>query len=74
MGGMRFPAKLVVNGGQLAAQGSITFTAGATIEGSGVSVVSNGNVEWTSNADMSVAYCDEQFQNHLIERRIRMVG
>jgi Flp pilus assembly protein TadG len=74
MGGMRFPAKLVVNGGQLAAQGTITFTAGATLEGSGVSVISNGNVEWTSNADMSVAYCDQQFQNHMIERRIRMVG
>lgn len=74
MGGMRFPAKLVVNGGQLAAQGPITFTAGATLEGSGVSVISNDNVEWTSNADMSVAHCDQQFQNHLIERRIRMVG
>jgi Flp pilus assembly protein TadG len=74
LGGMRFPSKLIVNGGQFAAMGTITFAAQATLEGSGVSVVSNNNVDWTSNADMSVAYCDQQFQNHLIERRIRMVG
>jgi hypothetical protein len=74
MGGMRFPAKLIVNGGQFAAQGDITFAAQATLEGAGVSMMSGSDVEWTSNADMSVDYCDQEFGNHLIERRIRMVG
>lgn len=74
MGGMRFPAKLIVNGGQFAAQGDITFAAQATLEGAGVSMMSGSDVEWTSNADMSVDYCDQEFGNHLVERRIRMVG
>lgn len=74
MGGMRFPAKLIVNGGQFAAQGTITFAAQATLEGVGVSMVAGGDVNWTSNADMSVDYCPETFDNHLVERRIRMVG
>jgi Flp pilus assembly protein TadG len=73
MGGMRFPAKLIVNGGQFAAQGDITFAAQATLEGAGVSMMSGSDIEWTSNADMSVDYCDQEFGNHLVERRIRMV-
>jgi hypothetical protein len=74
LGGMRFPSKLKVNGGQFAAARSITFSAQATIEGSGVSVVAGEGVNWTSNADMSVAFCDEEFENHLAEKRMRMVG
>jgi len=74
MGGMRFPAKLTVNGGQFVAARSITFASQATIEGSGVALIAGQDVDWTSNASMSVDMCDEEFDNHLTEKRIRMVG
>ena len=74
LGGMRFPAMLNVNGGQFVAARTIEFAAQATVEGSGVSIVSGENVDWTSNANMSVQYCDEEFDNHLAEKRIRMVN
>lgn len=74
MGGMRFPAKLTVNGGQFVAARSITFASQATIEGSGVSLIAGQDVDWTSNASMSIDKCDEKFENHLTETRIRMVG
>jgi hypothetical protein len=74
LGGMRFPAKLNVNGGQFVAARTITFAAQATIEGKGVSLIAGNNVDWTSNADMSVEFCDEELENHLVEKRIRMVG
>lgn len=74
LGGMRFPSKLIVNGGQFVAARTINFAAQATIEGAGVSVIAGENVDWTSNADMSVQYCDQEFENHLTQTRIRMVG
>lgn len=74
LGGMRFPAKLNVNGGQFVATKTINFAAQASIEGKGVSLISGENVDWTSNADMKVEYCDEEFENHLTEKRIRMVN
>ncbi|MFN4128918.1 MAG: TadE/TadG family type IV pilus assembly protein, partial [Paracoccaceae bacterium] len=74
LGGMRFPAKLIVNGGQFMAAGSINFASQGTIEGSGVSVIAGKNVDWSSNADMSVQYCDQEFDNHLSETLIRMVN
>lgn len=73
LGGMRFAAKLTVNGGQFAAVGDVAFTSQAVVEGSGVSIVSGNEVGWTSNADMSVSYCDAEFDNHRIETRLRMV-
>ncbi len=73
LGGMRFAAKLTVNGGQFAAVGDVAFTSQAVVEGSGVSIVSGNEVGWTANADMSVSYCDAEFDNHQIETRLRMV-
>lgn len=53
-GGMRFPAKLAVYGGQLLAQGTIQFAAQANgIEGA--SFIAGDEIEGTSN--MTMGYC-----------------
>jgi hypothetical protein len=53
MGGMRFPASMGIFGGQLLAQGSIEFAARA--DGiQGASMISGGEIDGTSNSNMSL--------------------
>ena len=73
LGGMNFPSKLNMNGGQFVATGTIGFAAQAEIAGSGVSIIAGQDVDWTSNASMSVAYCDAEFLNHLADKRVRLI-
>lgn len=53
LGGMAFPAKLELHGGQLIAQSDISFSANASgIQGA--SMISGGSIDGTSNMDMGI--------------------
>jgi hypothetical protein len=70
MGGMRFPASLGIFGGQLLAQGNIEFAARA--DGiQGASMVAGGEIDGTSNSNMSL--CGTGMEGNFEANYFRMV-
>jgi len=70
MGGMRFPSAMGIFGGQLLAQGSIEFAARA--DGiQGASMVAGGEIDGTSNSNMSL--CGTGMEDNFEADYFRMV-
>lgn len=70
MGGMRFPSSMGIFGGQLLAQGDITFAARANgIQGA--SMIAGGEIDGTSNSTMSL--CGSGMEGNFEANYFRMV-
>ena len=69
MGGMSFPANLMVYGGQLLAKGDISFAANANgVEGA--SFVSGGVISGTSN--MAMGFCGAGMEDNIVAEYFRL--
>ena len=73
LGGMRFPSGLEIHGSQLIAKGDIQFAANANGL-TGASFISMGEIDGTSNGDMSLCDDPTQLTNRFQITYFRMAG